>query len=188
VLHDGALQYIGDPEDAAMRYYRLNFAGAVAEDPGALAAPGDYPVSLELNARLISAQLLDGAGQPIENLEQGEPIILDALVQSARELSEPVFSFHVLNADGVVVAGFLRKLDERISSGQHVRLRGEIENRLVPGSYSLDCWIGRDGQAGDIALQPLRLIHFVVYGTAPRHGIVSLRSDVEASSELPPGQ
>ena len=27
VLHDGELQYIGEPEDAALRYFRLNFAG-----------------------------------------------------------------------------------------------------------------------------------------------------------------
>ena len=26
LIHDGELRYIGDPEDAALRYYRLNFA------------------------------------------------------------------------------------------------------------------------------------------------------------------
>src|SRR3954470_17346604 len=27
VIHDGALEYLGDPEEAALRYYRLNFGG-----------------------------------------------------------------------------------------------------------------------------------------------------------------
>ncbi len=31
LIHDGELRYIGDPEEAALRYYRLNFAGAGGE-------------------------------------------------------------------------------------------------------------------------------------------------------------
>jgi hypothetical protein len=64
-----------------------------------------------------------------------------------------------------------------------VRLAGQIENPLVPGRYSLDCWIRRDRQVGDMALQGLRAIQFIVYGTAPRHGVVSLRTDIEPVGE-----
>ncbi len=33
VLHDGKLEYIGEPEDAALRYYRINF-GRQTNDAG----------------------------------------------------------------------------------------------------------------------------------------------------------
>jgi len=183
VIHDGRPEYIGDPEDAAMRYYRLNFADSIPEDAQELKLARDYLGSLDLNARLVSARILDERGQHAANVEQGKPIVIDAEVEIARELVRPTFSFHVLNADGVVVSNFMRVLDQQLRVGQRVRLRGSIENPFVPGSYSIDCWIGRQGEAGDIALQPLRLVHFYVYGTAPRHGIVSLRSDVEAVVE-----
>ena len=35
VLHDGKLDYIGKPEDAAMRYYRINFARGQRRPAGA---------------------------------------------------------------------------------------------------------------------------------------------------------
>ena len=41
LLHDGELQYLGDPEEAALRYYRLNFSGHADEAGG----PGMCPTS-----------------------------------------------------------------------------------------------------------------------------------------------
>ncbi len=38
-------------------------------------------------------------------------------------------------------------------------------------------------QAKDLALQPLRLLHFQVYGTASRHGVVTLKTDIEPTIE-----
>ena len=35
LIHDGELRYIGDPEETALRYYRLNFGGAPAAADGA---------------------------------------------------------------------------------------------------------------------------------------------------------
>ena len=43
LIHDGELRYLGDPEEAALRYYRLNFAAATA---GSTASDGgDVPTS-----------------------------------------------------------------------------------------------------------------------------------------------
>jgi hypothetical protein len=89
----------------------------------------------------------------------------------------------VLSADGVVVAAFTQQLEEQVSTGQRIRLAGEIENRLVPGRYYLDCWIRRDVGAGEMAVQGVRLLQFVVYGTTQRHGIVTLRTDVAPVAE-----
>jgi hypothetical protein len=188
VIEDGEVQYIGEPEQTALRYYRLNFgrAGAQIGEPGL--PPPDKPVALDVNARLVHAWLLDEAGERVANLEQDAPIILDVAVEAAQQLQDPIFVFHVRNADGLVVFGFTRTLREQLVEGQRVRFSGEIENRLVPGSYSIDCWIRQDRQTGDMALQPVLLTKFVVYGTAPRHGVVSMRADVEPSSEPAPDQ
>jgi hypothetical protein len=140
----------------------------------------------EINGRAVHAHLLDRLGQPIDNVEQGEPISLDIVLEAARELDRPIFVLHFLTADGDIVFGIERKLDELIAAGQRVALGGEIENLLVPGRYSIDCWIRRDRSSGDMVVQGLRLTHFVVYGTAPRHGMVSLPTTVQPRS-LPLG-
>ena len=187
VLHDGELEYAGEPEDAALRYLRLNFGGHVGdehdgdEDDERLAA--DRPVAAaEINGRVVHARLLDDRGEPIENVEQGEPISVDIVLEAARELDNPIFILHVLDVDGTVVFGFELVLEELIVAGQRVQLGGEIENLLVPGRYSIDCWIRRDRATGDMVVQGLRVTHFVVYGTAPRHGVVSLRNTVVPKS------
>jgi ABC-type polysaccharide/polyol phosphate transport system ATPase subunit len=183
VLHDGELKYIGDPEDASLYYYRLNFAGPPPPGAPGVNPPGDHLGNVDLNARLVSARLLDRDGQAIENVEQRHPIAFDVVVEIARDMDEPTFAFHILNADGMIVAEFGRLMEQRLTAGQRVRLRGELENPLVPGSYSLDCWIGRKGQALHIALQPLRLLRFTVYGSTQRHGIVTIDASIDASVE-----
>ena len=56
LLHDGELLYIGDPEEAALRYYRLNFGG---HDDGEGPQPGGVP---DVHARVIDAWLEDACG------------------------------------------------------------------------------------------------------------------------------
>jgi hypothetical protein len=179
VIHDSEVQHLGDPAEAAIRYYRINFAGAGGQIGEEGMPDPEKPVDLDLSLRLVHARLLDDSGRQIANVEQGQPILVDAALEAARELADPVFVFHVRNADGVVVFGFLRTLSGRVAPGRQVRVGGEIENRLVPGTYSIECWIRHDRESGDMALQPMRLIRFVVYGTAPRHGVVELKTTVE---------
>ncbi|GAC1440919.1 MAG: hypothetical protein NVSMB51_20800 [Solirubrobacteraceae bacterium] len=175
LIHDGELQYIGDPEETAVRYYRLNFEGPAVE--------AEKPVTLDLNASILEAKLRASDGASVANLEQGAPIILDVLLEARRELDRPIFVLHVVNAEGVIVFGLTRALEQRVGVGERIRLAGEIENNLVPGHYSVDCWIRRDGVGGDMALQSARLCDFVVYGTAPRHGIVTPRGDIVPTVE-----
>ena len=176
LLHEGQLRYIGAPEDAALRYYRLNFAGPEADSRRP--APERDSV-MDLNVRVVEATLRDGTGTAISNVEQDVPITIDILVQAARELAGPIFVFHVVNEDGVVVFAFTSTLERTVLPGQRVRLSGQIENRLVAGRYYLDCWVRQDQHETMMALQALRMLRFVVYGTAPRHGVVKLRADIE---------
>jgi ABC-2 type transport system ATP-binding protein len=174
LIDEGELQYIGEPEDTALRYYRMNFAGA---EPPPAGAQGEKVV--DVNARVVRAELRGTDGDPVENLEEGAPILVDVVLEAARALECPRFSFHVRNADGHVVFGFTRRLDERVTPGARVRLAGPIENRLVPGRYTLDVYIREDGEHGAMTVQGLRLLHFLVYGTAPSYGMVALRADIE---------
>ena len=83
--------------------------------------------------------------------------------------------------------GFNRSLSvaegepDRIPAGGRVRIAGTIENPLLPGRYNVSCLISRDRAAGDLALHAVRLLEFVVYGTRPGPGSVSVRADVEAA-------
>jgi ABC-2 type transport system ATP-binding protein len=183
LIHDGELRFIGEPEETAMRYYRLNFGGD-GDDSGE-SDSGGIP---DVHARAVHASLENEAGERIENVEQGEPIALNLVIEARRELEAPVFGIHVLNADGAVVFGFNRTPTighgepDRIAVGQRVRIAGKIENPLLPGRYFVHCWIFRKhNQSG--ALQLLRLFDFLVFGTRPAPGIVSVRADVEAVAE-----
>jgi ABC-2 type transport system ATP-binding protein len=176
VLDAGDLQYVGEPEDAALQYYRLNF-GPEGVPPDAARAVSSEVVNV--NARVLRAGLRDVLGRPTESLAPGAPIELDVVLEAARELDRPEFEFNVLRADGVVVFRFARRLDEHVNPGRRLRLNGRIENRLVAGRYFLDCWIREGHDRGSIASQGLRLFRFIIEGTPPRHGVVTLETDVE---------
>ncbi|MGB0093784.1 MAG: ABC transporter ATP-binding protein [Solirubrobacteraceae bacterium] len=180
LIHDGEMQYLGDPQETALRYYRLNFRG---EGDG---SRGDVP---DVNARLIDAHLEDPSGQRVENVEQGEPIGFNVVFEARHDLMNPVFGFHFLTADGVQVFGFNRTLERSddepdvLRAGQRVRIAGRIENRLLPGRYYVTAMISRNRSFGDLALHVLRLLDFIVYGTEPGPGSVSVHADVDAVVE-----
>jgi ABC-2 type transport system ATP-binding protein len=186
LIHDGELRYIGDPEETAIRYFRLNFSGDDTKD-GQRRERG-VP---DVNARIVDGWLEDEAGKRTENVEQGRPIVVNVVIEARQELAGPIFGIHFVNADGVVVFGFNRTLtlddperdEDRIPPGHRVRIAGRIENPLLPGRYFVNCWICRNRNQGDVALQVLRLFDFLVYGTRSGTGIVSVQADVEAVLE-----
>jgi ABC-2 type transport system ATP-binding protein len=183
LIHDGELRYLGDTEEAALRYYRLNFGG---DGENGSAGVGGVP---DVNVRIVDGWLENETGERVDNVEQGEPIGLEVVFEARHELLEPVFGFHFLNDDGETVFGFNRTLTvppgetDRIAAGQRVRITGNIENPLLPGRYFVNCWISRNRAQGDLALHVVRLLDFVVYGTKPGPGSVSVRADVDAGLE-----
>jgi ABC-2 type transport system ATP-binding protein len=184
LIHDGEVQYLGDPEETALRYYRLNFGGESENGPP---VPGGVP---DVNVRIVDAWLENQAGERVDNVEQEEPICIGVVFEARHDLEEPTFGFHCLNANGELVFGFNRTLEgqsgteaRRLAAGQRVRIAGRIENVLVPGRYFIQCWISRNRTQGDLALHVVRLLDFVVYGTRPGPGSVSVQADVEAILE-----
>jgi len=177
LIHDAEIAYLGQPEEVAMRYYRLNFAEERSD------GAGRGPALPDINARVVEARLEDDSGRPVENVAQGAPLFLDLVIEARRDLVDPMFVIQVMNAESVVVFSIRRTLGDgrgELRAGDRVRLAGRIENSLVPGKYFLDCWVRRSREQGDLAVQGLRLREFVVYGTAPRDGVVSVSADLEA--------
>jgi ABC-2 type transport system ATP-binding protein len=185
LIHDGELRFLGDPEEAALRYFRLNFGGGGGNGGGGVGAVPDVNVSL------VDVWLENGAGERVENVEQGEPIGFNLIVEARRELVRPAFAFHVVNEDGIWVFGFGRTLSvlaggDRIASGQRITISGQVGNPLLPGRYAIGCWMSRDREEGDQALHVMRLLDFFVFGTKGGAGSVRARADVEAVID-PPG-
>jgi energy-coupling factor transporter ATP-binding protein EcfA2 len=184
LIHDGEQRYLGDPEEAALRYYRLNFGAHTSGDGVAL--HGAVP---DVNVKVLDVWLEDQDGARVENVEQCKPFVVNLLAEARHELTGPVFNFHTLNEDGVWVFAFSDSLadrdgqPERVAAGQRLRIAATIENPLVPGRYSLECWISRSRDQGDVALHVLKLLDFFVYGTKPGPGSVSARANVEAVVE-----
>jgi hypothetical protein len=182
LIHDGEQRYLGDPEEAVLRYYRLNFGGADRE--------GETRGADEVDVGLLDVWLEDSDGVRVENVEQGKPFAVNLVAQAHRELTGPVFAFQLLNVDDVPVLGFAKALgaeDEdpgRVGAGQKVRIAAKIANPLVPGRYSISCSIARSRRQSDLALHDVRILDFLIQGSEPTPGMVSVRADVEATLEI----
>jgi ABC-type polysaccharide/polyol phosphate transport system ATPase subunit len=182
LIHDGDQRYLGNPEEAALRYYRLNFgAGARAGNPE---APASVP---DVNVKLLDVWLEDEQGERVANVEQDKPFTLQLIAESRHDLHQPVFNFHCLNEDGAWVFAFDKALADDAAAvvprGERVQLTAQLANPLVPGRYSLECWVSRSRAEGAIALHVLKLLDFFVYGTRPGVGSVSAQADVQATVE-----
>jgi ABC-type polysaccharide/polyol phosphate transport system ATPase subunit len=177
LLHDGRQSFLGDPESAVLRYYRLNFGG---EDPGRAAAAGGPAVSL------VDVWLEDAEGRRIENALHGQPFRLGMIVQAAERLRAPAFAFQVLNVDDVPVFSFGTSLDDRdeepiaLPQGGRVKVMAEIENRLVPGRYAVLCSISRSRTRGDDAMREVRVTDFLVKGRDRLPGMITVHPEVRA--------
>lgn len=185
LIEAGEIEHIGDPDETALRYYRMNFA---SHGRSRTTTDDGREPTIDFNAQVITATLRDASGAPAENAEQGVPFDLDITLEAARDLDGPLFAFHVRNDDGVVVFGFTTSLEQRVPAGQRVRLQGRVENRLVPGRYYLDCWVRQNEDHRTVAIQGLRLFAFVVYGTAPRDGVMLVEADMTASVQARRGE
>jgi ABC-2 type transport system ATP-binding protein len=183
LLHDGKQLYTGQPEEAALRYFRLNFGGAEDVDRARATSIPDVNVSL------VDVWFEDADRHRINNVEQGEPIRFHLVAEARQELVRPAFSFHFLNSDGAWIFRSTVEVSphgegpDRVAAGERISISGTIENPLLPGRYSVECWISRQQDEGGVALHVLRLLSFLVYGTRPGAGNVSLPADVSAVLE-----
>jgi ABC-type polysaccharide/polyol phosphate transport system ATPase subunit len=179
LIHDAEVPYIGEADETALRYYRINFGG----DPDEVRRPGTLP---DVSARVVETWLENEHGRRIQNVEQGQRFSFHCLIEARRPLRKPIFSFQFLDSGGNEIFGFSKTLglgpdvEDVLQAGERVLVGGEIENRLLPGRYHIGTWVVRNRTAGDLALHAMRLLEFTVYGTQQGPGSVQLRDNVRA--------
>jgi len=185
LIHDGEQRFLGDPEEAVLQYYRLNFGGS-GEGDGARHAPDGVDV------KLLEAWLEDPAGSRIGDVGQGQPFRFSVLIEARGDLPAATVAFELLNVDDVPVFGFGTAIEESdgvpqpLASGRRLKVSAELPNQLVPGRYSVLCTISRSNTRGDYALHDVRVADFLVKGSDPMPGMIFARTHVEAHVELAP--
>jgi ABC-2 type transport system ATP-binding protein len=187
LMHDGDVKFIGDSQETAAKYLRLNFGVDRKAEGEEFERQLNASVENDVT-RVVAARLMDDEGGTLRNVESGMPMRLEIVFEARREMVEPTFMFHVQTEEGTVVFEFVLGLEgtgtDRIPEGGRVRLVGRVDNPLVPGRYMLNCWARRDGETGDMSVQPLWLLKFDVYGTAlQHHGLVSVDTDFHVEPE-----
>lgn len=184
LLKDGQVVHLGDPEEVALSYLRLNFDVAVAAERGLVA-----PVIPGLNVKLLDAWIENRAGERVDNVEQGEPIALEVVLEARGELQAPSFSIGFLADGGDPIFSFHHTLagdpEGRLEAGQRVRIAGQVANPLLPGRYSIGCFVSQSRSRGDTDLHVLRLLDFSVYGTGRGPGTVAVTGSLEAVAQPP---
>jgi ABC-2 type transport system ATP-binding protein len=180
LIHDGEQRYLGEPEEAALRYYRLNFAGHSEPAAGA---------HEDVGIRLLDVWLQDLGGRRLTDVQQGQTFTLRLVAQATRHLPAPSIAFELLNVDNVPVLGFGKALEDAdgvaqpIAAGEQLRVAVEINTQLVPGRYALLCSLSRSRTRSDDALRDVRVVDFLVKGTDPMPGMVYVRARVHTQLE-----
>lgn len=180
LIEEGTVSFRGDPAEVAQKYLKLNF-----EQVGRPAEPRAGHPAFDQDALVVDAWLESDSGERVTSLGQGGPIRFRAVVEAQREIPAPIFGFVFSNADGLNVCGFRQGMatgngePDRLRAGERARIVGTIENLLTPGRYYVSCRVSRNHNVGDIALQILGILDFVVFGTAEGLGLVSASAEVE---------
>ncbi|MGI8862953.1 MAG: Wzt carbohydrate-binding domain-containing protein, partial [Solirubrobacteraceae bacterium] len=178
LIHDGEQRYLGELEEAALRYYRLNFAGQIAGEPD-----GDPGV------KLIDVRLEDRDGRRLTDVAQGQAFRLRLVAVATRPLPAPAIAFELLNVDNVPVLGFGKALEDDdgvaqpLAAGERLTVSTEVDSQLVPGRYAFICSFSRSRARSDDALRDLRVLDFLVKGPDPMPGMISVRARVDARLE-----
>jgi len=181
LIDEGELRYIGDPEEVAQRYLKLNFERTAEQPEQAFQGQTGQE-----DARVLRAWLEDSAGGRTSNLERREPIRFRVEVEAINEIPEPSFGFNIANVDEIQVSAFGTHLAdgegmaERLTPGERARLRADIDNILTPGRYRMGFWVCRNRNFNDVVLRVPRVLEFVVYGSVWSVGVVSLEAEIEA--------
>jgi ABC-type polysaccharide/polyol phosphate transport system ATPase subunit len=187
LLDEGGISYIGDPEEAGRQYLRRNFEKRRVTIEG----HGEVDLVPDFLGRVSDAWLEDEGGGRIDNVEIGQPIRLNAVVEARMDLPSPSFGLHFNDPEGVLVFELQEGADARrglMRAGERARIGVTVENPLLPGRYAVVCWVRVMRNDEEVAQQPMKLLDFVVYGAGAGEGMVSVPGvidvDVEAKSAV----
>ena len=176
LIEDGALAYLGDPEEAGRQYLQANFA----RHRLALGAEREVPLVADILARVSDAWLEGPAGERVTRLEPGEPIRVRGSLEARQDLSDSRLGLKVINAHGLElfgVSGAAPRQGVSVAPGERLELDGTLENPLTPGTYSVVAAVAVL-RAEEAAQQVLKLFDFDVGGD-PGDGVVSVPGELD---------
>ena len=176
-LQDGGLDYMGDPEETATRYYRRELRPG-----GPRATHGERAGRRHGHQRTRDpCSAGERGGRADRGREQGQPILLDALIEAQAGARGPDLQHPRLERRRAPSCS--RSPGTSSGSGRSARRRasgcdspGESRTRWCPAATRWTAGSVGTGKAADLAFQCLRLLDFVVSGTRhQRHGLVGCR-------------
>jgi len=188
LLDHGRIEALGEPDEVARRYLRLNF-----ERPPAASEDGAAEGPATADVRVVDAWLAKPGGERTANVEQGDRIEIHAVLEARRDVPGPSFGVTIANADGVEVTGFgaivglAGRPEDHFGAGEQMHVTGVLDNRLAPGRYVVGCWVHRDHTYADLVLHVAHMLDFVVYGTHHMGGVVSLVEEASVVKVEQPG-
>jgi ABC-2 type transport system ATP-binding protein len=168
LIDEGRVQEIGDPGRVAASYVNMN---APRDRDGLDGGEGFRAVWVE-NAR----------GERPYTLRHGEEISFNAIVEVARPIDRPRFSFQFRNSAGAWVVAFpympAAPERERLEAGESVELRATLRNPFAGGQYSVDATLISAGREDDLLASIQDALTFVVEGPGPVGGVVPLQEEI----------
>jgi ABC-2 type transport system ATP-binding protein len=181
LLHDGDIIHQGDPHEVGRHYLRLNF-----DQPGGGTAATESNGS---GVRVVDIWMENKNGERTTNVEIGEDIRLQAVLEARIDVPKPTFAFLLSNADGVQVfgGGTLLKpptgAKDELKAGQRVRVGARLENPLDSGRYFIDIGVNREHSSVDNVIWVSKAVDFVIYGSKKQTGLVALDCAFDARVE-----
>jgi ABC-type polysaccharide/polyol phosphate transport system ATPase subunit len=193
LLEEGAVRFMGDPEEAARQYLVVNFEGSrltskearhfAALPQGAGDGEADVELVPDLLVQVREARLEGPGGEPTSTLKPGERIRVRATVEARRELVNPRFRIHVTQATGhplfAVRLPSGEEKDAIVPAGRPVELTASFDNPLLDGRYTVACWVTAPRSQHEVAQQVTRLVDFSVEGGEIAEGLMSVPGDLE---------
>ena len=184
LLDRGDIQAIGDPDEIAHRYLRLNFAENTGAEHEA------HPVAPEGAQLLLLDAWLECDGERTNNIEQGRELTFHAEFEAPTEIPGPSFGFVIVNADAVEVGGFHVGMEHAeghpdvLAAGERLRIKVKLANRFTPGRYAMQAWAFRNHTLAEPLITLPRVLDFVVFGTEATVGLVSVVDEIELDTEV----
>ena len=185
LLDRGDIQAIGDPDEIAHRYLRLNFAENTGAEHEA------HPVAPEGSELLLLDAWLECDGERTDNVEQGRELSFHATFEAPTEIPGPSFGFVIVNEDAVEVGGFHVGMEhageghaDLLAAGERLHIKAKISNRFTPGRYAMQAWAFRNHTLAEPLITLPRVLDFVVFGTEASVGLVSIVDEIELEPEI----
>jgi ABC-type polysaccharide/polyol phosphate transport system ATPase subunit len=178
LLERGEIITLGDPDDVADQYIRVNFPG----ESLAASVSGEGTIG-DQDAAIVEAWFEEEHGGRHEYLPQGRPATFRALVHFNRTVEDPSFVLGLEDEEGhKVFATSTVWVDERtgrFEQGDQAVFGVTFENQLVPGRYFATVQVIRRGGGSVILDRRDRAATMVSTGTRNSGGLVDLPHEID---------